>query len=71
MQIKTTLRYHLPELPSPNQQTSAVEDAENGEPLSTVRGRQTGAAAVGASMGFPQKIETGTAFRPSSFTSQY
>ena len=42
MQIKTTVRYHLAPvewLSSINQQTSAGEDVEKGEPFCTVGGK--------------------------------
>ena len=45
-----------------NQQTSAGEHVEKGEPFGTVVGMQTGAATVETSMVIPQKTKNGSAF---------
>ena len=48
-----------------NQQTSAGEHVEKGEPFGTVVGMQTGTATVETSMVIPQKTKNGSAFWPS------
>ena len=61
---------HLSEWPSSvNQQTSAGEDVEKGNPFALLVGMQIGAATVESSMKLPQKIKNKSAFRPSYPTS--
>ena len=64
MQIKTTMRYHLPSVrmaPTERPQiTNVSEDLEKKEPLYTVGGNVTGEASVENSIEFPQKTKSRT-----------
>ena len=65
MQIKPrwdTISHRSEWLSSINQQTSAGEDVEKGEPFVPLVGMQTGAATVESSMEILQKMKNGSAF---------
>ena len=62
------MRYHLTTVRMAtiniNQQTSAGEDVEKGEPFCTVSGNADWCSHCGSNMEIPQKIKNGSAFDP-------